>query len=230
MDMPETFPQGGIQESFSVDARTTSTVAPLNMEDQRLYSKSLPDVRTPHPISKAEHEHTDTYIIGSTRLNWLQSQTYCRKHYTDLASIRDQQEKDRIFSVINSGIAYWIGLSRDSWKWSDQSNFEFTAWRSTEPRNQQGNEFCGYASAQGWGDTDCALELSFICSVRRETLLKVVLKPEGSVDLNDPLVSEAVLKAMERQMSEHGINHNVRLSWRRQPNGEIFNREANSTL
>uniref|UniRef100_A0A673AID8 C-type lectin domain-containing protein n=1 Tax=Sphaeramia orbicularis TaxID=375764 RepID=A0A673AID8_9TELE len=102
---------------------------------------------------------------------WTAAQSYCRENFLDLATIENLEDWLEISQFLaNDGIAYWIGLSRDSWKWSDQSNFEFTAWRSTEPRNQQGNEFCGYASAQGWGDTDCALELSFICSGKQSNI------------------------------------------------------------
>ena len=44
--MPETPPQGDVQEP--------PQLAPLNVEEQRLYSESLLDIQATHPISKAE--------------------------------------------------------------------------------------------------------------------------------------------------------------------------------
>ena len=45
MGMPETTPQGDIQETSK-----PPQLAPLNMEEQRLYSEPLSDVRAPHHI------------------------------------------------------------------------------------------------------------------------------------------------------------------------------------
>ncbi|XP_067468178.1 macrophage mannose receptor 1-like [Thunnus thynnus] len=171
-------------------------------------------------------ETSKTYIAVTTPMTWSSAQSHCRKKYTDLTGMRNQQEKEAIMSVIDDQ-PHWIGLSRDSWKWSDQSSSLFRAWWTDEPNNQGGREFCASNFKQGWADIPCDYKSPFICSVSPTMkLLKVVLKPERSVDLNDPQVQEAVLKQMEKHMRDQGIQK-FRLSWRKQPNGEIFNkREA----
>nr|XP_055046324.1 L-selectin-like [Misgurnus anguillicaudatus] len=44
------------------------------------------------------------------------AQSYCRQHYTDLATIRNETENDEL-GLMTEIIPAWIGLYRDSWKW-----------------------------------------------------------------------------------------------------------------
>uniref|UniRef100_A0A3B4ADQ7 C-type lectin domain-containing protein n=1 Tax=Periophthalmus magnuspinnatus TaxID=409849 RepID=A0A3B4ADQ7_9GOBI len=76
------------------------------------------------------------------RKTWSEAQTYCRSHYTDLASVRSKEEKDAIFGKIQFYQNYWIGLSRESWKWSDKSPFLLKKWGPTEGLNTYGSEYC----------------------------------------------------------------------------------------
>ncbi|MEQ2234978.1 hypothetical protein ILYODFUR_036936 [Ilyodon furcidens] len=55
-DVPGTPPEEGIQEASGIGARATQ-LAPLDVEEQRLYSEPLPDGRAPHPISKGVPGH-----------------------------------------------------------------------------------------------------------------------------------------------------------------------------
>ncbi len=62
-------------------------------------------------------------VLSNTQKTWIEAQKFCRDRYTDLAIIRSQADQDQITSLINIfWPAIWIGLYRDSWKWSDQSN------------------------------------------------------------------------------------------------------------
>uniref|UniRef100_A0A4W5Q1G4 C-type lectin domain-containing protein n=1 Tax=Hucho hucho TaxID=62062 RepID=A0A4W5Q1G4_9TELE len=63
---------------------------------------------------------TNKYFLVNES-DWSAAQIHCREHYTDLASVRDQSQYDEIVSVV-SGNTVWIGLFRDTWTWSDQSN------------------------------------------------------------------------------------------------------------
>uniref|UniRef100_UPI003AAF3849 C-type lectin domain family 4 member A-like n=1 Tax=Centroberyx gerrardi TaxID=166262 RepID=UPI003AAF3849 len=135
--------------------------------------------------------------------------------------MRNQQEKEEILKVTDLESYWWIGLFRDSWKWSDQSNSPFRRWSNGEPGS--GDEFCAIHNKRtaAWHDVPCDTKFWFICSVPMLKVLKVELIAEGSVDLNDPARQEAILEQMEKHMRDQGI-HQFRLRWRKQPDGEIF--------
>lgn len=101
-------------------------------------------------------------------MTWSSAQSYCREKYTDLTSMRNQQEKEAVMKVTNYDSHWWIGLFRDAWEWSDQSNSQFRAWAQDEPNNggQWGTvaENCAGTSKKGWIDFPCEKEIPFICS------------------------------------------------------------------
>ncbi|XP_040909711.1 macrophage mannose receptor 1-like [Toxotes jaculatrix] len=165
-------------------------------------------------------ESTNEHIQVTEPMTWVSAQQNCRDKYTDLTSIRDEQEKEKIRSMIG-GSHHWIGLYRLGWTWSDPSDSSLRFWLNTEPSG--GQESCVQASLEGWADRPCDLEMHFICSVPMMKVLKVVVSSEGSVDLNDPLVQEAILNNMTKRMKDSRIPQKFRLRWRKQPNGKVFN-------
>uniref|UniRef100_A0A3Q4GPC1 C-type lectin domain-containing protein n=1 Tax=Neolamprologus brichardi TaxID=32507 RepID=A0A3Q4GPC1_NEOBR len=72
----------------------------------------------------------DFIFVGVSK-SWRDAQSYCRDHYTDLASVRNQSESQQLKAIATS--TAWIGLYRNSWKWSDGSTLSFTSWFSTSP-------------------------------------------------------------------------------------------------
>ena len=67
------------------------------------------------------------YLLISSSETWRDAQLYCRDRYTDLASVRNQEENQQIQNLTD-GSAVWIGLFRDPWRWSDGSNSSFRRW------------------------------------------------------------------------------------------------------
>ncbi|XP_017212436.1 C-type mannose receptor 2-like isoform X2 [Danio rerio] len=111
-------------------------------------------------------------VFVNERKNWTDAQSHCRLHYTDLVSVRNQNENQQLEKFINDspkpepGSDVWIGLFRDSWQWSDQSNYSFSNWKLGEPNNVGDHENCTAVEkdAQGqWIDISCDHQLPFVC-------------------------------------------------------------------
>lgn len=85
-----------------------------------------------------------------TTLTWLQSR----------ALLKIQ----RSFKKKSPSGGVWIGLYREPWTWSDNSNSLFRNWPSGKPNNADFYDFCvcEYSQHQ-WTDDDCALKKAFIC-------------------------------------------------------------------
>uniref|UniRef100_A0A8C4F7R3 C-type lectin domain-containing protein n=1 Tax=Dicentrarchus labrax TaxID=13489 RepID=A0A8C4F7R3_DICLA len=104
---------------------------------------------------------SSSFIYVNESKTWSEAQSYCREHYTDLASVRNQAENDQIENM-NQNRSVWIGLYRDSWKWSDGSPTSFTYWNNNEPN---GDYACAVIHNGRWEDYDCDTTLYFVCEI-----------------------------------------------------------------
>ncbi|XP_071316084.1 macrophage mannose receptor 1-like [Trachinotus anak] len=122
---------------------------------------------TAHPIPQQYH-----LINGA--LTWYEARSFCRVKYTDLATVNNMDDKNKLVNTLGSHVAYtWIGLHKggtDRWMWSDGSGrAHFTNWGEGDPNNVAGNEGCGEMSeTDKWNDVYCGEEKSFVCYERRE--------------------------------------------------------------
>lgn len=103
-------------------------------------------------------------------MNWTTAQSYCRNKYTDLTSIRNQQEYAKILSVIDQS-DWWVGLFRYGWVWSDQSNSLFRQWDSYQPIGGLGR--CAQFQTGGFADVACASTLPLICSGKHLNFMQI---------------------------------------------------------
>ncbi|XP_074518477.1 macrophage mannose receptor 1-like [Halichoeres trimaculatus] len=74
-------------------------------------------------------DQNDPFKVVHKLMNWTQAQKHCREHHTDLISGLDQLEK---FSKASGSQLdrLWIGLFRDTWRWSNGSNSSFRNWNT----------------------------------------------------------------------------------------------------
>ncbi|XP_073326616.1 mannose-binding protein C-like [Pagrus major] len=176
-----------------------------------------------------------TFVLIETRMTWTEAQSYCRDHHTDLASVRNTAENQEVKDVIPSGQTAWIGLFRDSWKWSDGSNSSFRYWDQIygQPDNDGGNQACAVADLGRYGkwfDIPCKWKRWFVCYGPLPTTTRQVIKvrlerKDSSLDLNDPAVLEQMLKEFKQRLKDQGVDGDVKLSWRKQSDGKVFHKE-----
>uniref|UniRef100_A0A3Q3EV49 C-type lectin domain-containing protein n=1 Tax=Labrus bergylta TaxID=56723 RepID=A0A3Q3EV49_9LABR len=106
-----------------------------------------------------------TFVLINTNMSWTEAQRYCREHHTDLASVRNLDENQKIKNL-SSGHEVWIGLSRETWKWMDGSNSLFRYWGENEPNNCSQNEKCvaaHFEKSGRWEDWSCHYKRASIC-------------------------------------------------------------------
>ena len=97
-------------------------------------------------------------------MNWTEAQSYCREHHTDLASVRNMTENQKVADLVPARQSAWIGLFRDSWKWSDGSDSSFRYWSDGQPEG--GNQACvvsNFNKDGKWLDIPCGNNRGFIC-------------------------------------------------------------------
>ncbi|KAM9364894.1 uncharacterized protein KZ484_011088 [Pholidichthys leucotaenia] len=90
---------------------------------------------------------------------WKNAQAFCREHHTDLATVRNKQDNEKLKGK------GWIGLYRDSstspWKWSSGEELSsFTLWGDDEPDD---DENCVWEEKGKWHSDDCDEENDFHC-------------------------------------------------------------------
>ncbi|XP_028841631.1 C-type mannose receptor 2-like isoform X2 [Denticeps clupeoides] len=126
------------------------------------------------------------YVPVKQSKTWAEAQSFCRSNHLDLVSVRNLSENALIASTAffssNSpndngngnvhsdalGVSgFWIGLYRDSWKWSDGSASNFTNWRANMPSTSVTPQNCVATKLNydgQWANRDCNETYPFICS------------------------------------------------------------------
>ncbi|KAL7398549.1 hypothetical protein ABVT39_011397 [Epinephelus coioides] len=241
-----------------------------------------------------------TFILITKSMTWTEAQSHCRVNYTDLTSVRNMTENQKVQELIPAGELVWIGLFRDSWKWSDGSSSSFRHWKQTEPNNVEWNEYCvaaHFGNSGQWEDWPCDVRRAFICysrptsqttssstagfstpphylttssetqpesatsqttssstagfstpphylttssetqpesavgeKTKQQTTTKQVFRlkfhtQDPCLDPNDPAVMEDTLKKLKQKLKDQGLGDNIKLSWRKQPDGKVFHKE-----
>ncbi|KAK3523962.1 hypothetical protein QTP70_017189, partial [Hemibagrus guttatus] len=118
---------------------------------------------------------SESYVLIKQYMNWTEAQSYCREHYTDLASVKNETENHKIRLLLYQSrydyyyyyyhYAVWIGLYKTR-SWSDQSNSSFNNWKPGQPDNYAQNESCtavSFNDSGKWTDENCNEGFPFLC-------------------------------------------------------------------
>lgn len=105
-------------------------------------------------------------LVNGSSKPWLDAQAHCKKHYTDLARVRNQLENDELKGMVNNDTV-WFGLRLMSWMWSDGSQPSFTPWNRLLQQKQNRGGDCGAldvsSSFHGLIKKDCRDKATFFC-------------------------------------------------------------------
>ncbi|XP_049423945.1 secretory phospholipase A2 receptor-like [Epinephelus fuscoguttatus] len=114
-----------------------------------------------------------TFHLIEDKMSWPQAQNYCREHHTDLVSGDQQIEDDEFKREYKSDNWVWIGLFRDSWRWSDGSSFSFR-YRDLELfRDEDSSKKCAVTLLDGkWSSDECNKTKPFFCYGDKVILIK----------------------------------------------------------
>ncbi|XP_024864885.1 secretory phospholipase A2 receptor-like [Kryptolebias marmoratus] len=161
------------------------------------------------------------YVLVNQYMTWPNAQRFCRENFTDLATVRNDAENQAVTSVAQK--AAWIGLFRGpNFYWSDESSFLFTNWQSGENQISSTTDMCGVTSLQNsgqWKFSSCETKLPFVCykpAVVWRQVVKLRLKMEDSLTLNDPVLRANIMKMLQDRLKENRVS-GVTLKWRGQP-------------
>lgn len=114
-----------------------------------------------HVFSVHSTEREKSNELIQQNKSWKEAQHYCRQRHTDLASGFHQKNREKF--NLKPNVYYWIGLFRDTWRWSDGSNSSFRG-RHLEQFQDEANRKCAKLDEHGKLDSDsCDKRIPFIC-------------------------------------------------------------------
>ncbi|KAB5518272.1 hypothetical protein PHYPO_G00163840 [Pangasianodon hypophthalmus] len=175
----------------------------------------------------ANYSGADKFIGFKSPVTWPEAQAYCRTHHTDLASCVNSSDQSMLAQVSSSQGDSWIGLYRETWKWSDGTNTSNLPWAPGQPDNAErimGS--CASVNNGLFSDEPCTNLHYFFCHTIppvRSQIMRLQVKSDGSVF--DPAVQSFILELINQKLEEKGMLENITVTWRVQPDGNIFHKK-----
>ncbi|XP_068584391.1 C-type mannose receptor 2-like [Cebidichthys violaceus] len=104
------------------------------------------------------------HLMNETK-TWLEAQSYCRENHTDLVSGLTQLNEEEFKTEIEPEKAkqLWIGLFRDTWRWSDESSFSFRFWDPDQFEDEDDKKCAMTVSNGKWSSDECSKKKPFFC-------------------------------------------------------------------
>ncbi|XP_026106601.1 macrophage mannose receptor 1-like [Carassius auratus] len=163
------------------------------------------------------------YMLVNGPKSWREAQSYCRQSYTELVSVRNQEENRQIQQLIPAGVSY-MGLFKDAFVWSDNSTSSFRNWDYYQP-DRSGDCVVHLRHSRLWDDQDCSKTNPFFCYDRTVVRQILRLKVESDQNVNDPDITATILQEIKQKMIYQGLSVHAYLQWKQQANGDVFQRE-----
>uniref|UniRef100_A0A3B3WKQ3 C-type lectin domain-containing protein n=1 Tax=Poecilia mexicana TaxID=48701 RepID=A0A3B3WKQ3_9TELE len=120
------------------------------------------------------------FLYINENKTWTEAQQYCREKHTDLVTVTNMKDMERLINISAGEIKEaWIGLydqthGNRTWYWSlpgVEFNESETKWNTGEPRD--GND-CGYNYQGKLGSTECSHHLYFLCYNGKVLLFEIL--------------------------------------------------------
>ncbi|KAM9718140.1 macrophage mannose receptor 1-like isoform 4-T4 [Menidia menidia] len=127
------------------------------------------------------------YKFVKEKKNWTEAREYCRQNYTDLATVMNKEDVERLKKLNLPKEESWIGLynhTGDKWLWS-LPGVEFdnstNMWDDKEP-NGGAIEVCGTLTKhKQWNDVGCCWKQPFICYDDKVVLIRKKMNWENAL-------------------------------------------------
>ncbi|KAK5605965.1 hypothetical protein CRENBAI_002729 [Crenichthys baileyi] len=104
------------------------------------------------------------HIFVEYKKSWRDARSHCWGLSSDLVSI-DSEEENKAIRNMSASENLWIGLFKDPWTWSDDSDSSFRFWNASEPSygDNRGCVAADLTNRGKWSSQNCNNILSFIC-------------------------------------------------------------------
>lgn len=160
------------------------------------------------------------HVLVKQLMNWTDAQTFCRTQYSHLSSIRTVADSLDTASLVNtkagmtlSPPSVWIGLSRQTWVWSDQSNASYRRWAFQQPEESAD---CAVMDADWWYSRPCGEAHAFLChsgesdtSAKGRSAAVRVVKVRLSAGSAERMIDASVENTVLRQVRGHTMSRLV---------------------
>lgn len=114
------------------------------------------------------------YILRENSASFADAQKYCRDKYTDLASVHNAEDLEKLKEILHGRLNVWIGLHADTeaWRWSQRTKpfnnptvVGYRNWATGEPdAGSASYKSCVAMSVDGtWSAETCTTEYEFVC-------------------------------------------------------------------
>ncbi|XP_036411875.1 secretory phospholipase A2 receptor-like [Colossoma macropomum] len=111
---------------------------------------------------KQDTDLTLNHHLTFGNMSWYEAQSYCRNTYTDLVSIRDQNQNEAVkIEGLKSSTSFWIGLLSDDWEWTDGGRSAYRNWATGHPQSSPFD--CVQLRNGKWETRTCSGVYSVLC-------------------------------------------------------------------
>ncbi|XP_077368262.1 uncharacterized protein LOC144013374 isoform X2 [Festucalex cinctus] len=159
-----------------------------------------------------------SYALQEKHLTWHKAEEACRRNKSKLARVSNEPDNSDIMRLLTGQQKVWLGLHRDSWKWTDGSAVTFSPGLRTKKPKACVNASCIAANIKNsapWTNHRCDSRHPFICyevvqpiAIR---LLRVrVVQRNSSAELNQT----AVLEQLQQSVQSSSASERIKLSWK----------------